>query len=227
VTHFHAAIGQDVLEAPAAKLHAVEVGGAEACTAQLTLGDGDGAVVERDATTVGEGDPEDRGGEVWERCGPSWIGLAVDVPRKSPGLWVDVLPQSGLAHVFFEESAGDGGEGFDGDKAVGSGGALGGAVLGEAAARDDGVDVGVVLELPAPGVQDAGAPREVGPDAALVGGEPLEGRCRGLKHGRYARRWCERKKGLSVSGTVKVRRKCGPGRRVSRWCWSHWWVVGC
>ncbi len=43
--------------------------------------------------------------------------------------------------------------------------------------------MGVVLELPAPGVQNAGEPWEVGPDEALVGGEALEGRCRGLKHG--------------------------------------------
>jgi hypothetical protein len=70
-----------------------------------------------------------------------------------------------------------------GDKAVGSGGAPGGAVLGTATARDEGVDVGVVREVPAPGVQHAGAPREVGPDEALGGGEALEGRCRGVKHG--------------------------------------------
>ena len=58
-----------------------------------------------------------------------------------------------------------------------------GAVRGEATARDDVVDVGVVLELPAPGVQDAGEPRQVGPDEALVCGQPLEGRGRGVKQG--------------------------------------------
>jgi hypothetical protein len=41
----------------------------------------------------------------------------------------------------------------------------------------------MILELPAPGMQDAGEPREGGPDAALVGSEPLAGRCRGVKHG--------------------------------------------
>ena len=88
---------------------------------------------------------------------------------------IDVLQQSGLAHVFFEEGAVDGGEGFDGDKEIGSGGQPGCAVRGEATARDDRVDVGVVLELPAPGVQDTGEPREVGPDEALVCGQPFEG----------------------------------------------------
>ncbi len=37
--------------------------------------------------------------------------------------------------------------------------------------------------MPAPGMQDAGDPRQVGPDAALVVGQPLEGRCRRLQQG--------------------------------------------
>jgi hypothetical protein len=45
------------------------------------------------------------------------------------------------------------------------------------------MDVRVVLELPAPRMQDAGEPREVGPDEPLIGGEPFEGERRGLEHG--------------------------------------------
>jgi hypothetical protein len=37
--------------------------------------------------------------------------------------------------------------------------------------------------LPAPGVQDPGDPRKVGPDAPLVGGEPFEGERRGVEQG--------------------------------------------
>src|SRR5262249_33400192 len=48
--------------------------------------------------------------------------------------------------------------------------------------RDDGVDMGVVLELPAPGMEDPGAPREVSADEALVVGQPLESRGRRLAH---------------------------------------------
>jgi hypothetical protein len=91
-----------------------------------------------------------------------------------------------------------------GAKEVGSGGAPGGAVLGKAPARDDGVDVGVVLEVPAPGGQNAGAPREVGPDAALVGGEALEGRCRGLQHGLV----CEAL-GRAEEGSERLRNRKG------------------
>jgi hypothetical protein len=43
--------------------------------------------------------------------------------------------------------------------------------------------VGGGLELPAPGVPNAGAPREVGPEEARVGGEALAGRCRGWHQG--------------------------------------------
>ena len=40
VTHLHEAIGQDMLEEPAEKLHDVELGGAEACTAHFPVGKG-------------------------------------------------------------------------------------------------------------------------------------------------------------------------------------------
>jgi hypothetical protein len=41
----------------------------------------------------------------------------------------------------------------------------------------------MILQLPAPGVQDTGEPREVGPEEALVLGQPLESHGRRLKHG--------------------------------------------
>ncbi len=37
------------------------------------------------------------------------------------------------------------------------------------------MDVGVVLELPTPGLQDTSEPREGCPNEALVGGEAFEG----------------------------------------------------
>ena len=45
------------------------------------------------------------------------------------------------------------------------------------------MDVRVVLQLPAPGVQDPGEPRQVCPDEPLIGGEPFEGERRGVEHG--------------------------------------------
>jgi hypothetical protein len=137
VADFHEAIGQDVLEEPPEKLHDVEVGGAEACTAHFTVSEADGTAREANETVVGDGDLEDIRGEVGEGGVSVVPRLTVDVPRDGPDLWVEVVQQSGLVHVFFEDGAVDGGEGFDGDKEVGPGGAPSRAVLGEAAARDN------------------------------------------------------------------------------------------
>lgn len=80
------------------------------------------------------------------------MGLTVDVPRESPDLGIEGFEQASLAHLFLKEGAEDGGESCDGDKEVGSGGQPGCVVLGEATARDDGVDMGAILQLSAPGV---------------------------------------------------------------------------
>src|SRR5262249_12609809 len=144
---------------------------------------GDGAVFEAHDTAVGDGDPEDIRGKVGEGGLAVVIGLTMDIPGNSPDLGIDVLQEIGLAHGVFEERTVDGGEGFDGDKEVGSGGAPSRAVLGEAPAWDDVVDMRVVLELPAPGMQDTGEPREIGPDESRIFGQPLESRGRGLKQG--------------------------------------------
>ena len=183
VADFHAAVRQDMLEEPTEKLSDLKVRGAEACTAHFTVGKGDGAVREADETLVRDGDPEDIGGEGGESGVAVVIGPTVDVPRDGPDLRVDVRQQSGLTHVFFEERSVDGGERFDRNKEVGSGGVPGRAVLCEATARDDRVDVGVVLELPAPGGQNTGEPWEIGPDEARVCGELFEGHGRRLEHG--------------------------------------------
>lgn len=183
VANFHEAVRQDMLEEPAEKLHDVEVGGAEACTAHFPVGERDGAIREAHETVVGDSDLEDIRGEVGESGVAVVLGLTVDVPGDGPDLGIDVLQESGSVHIFFEEGAVDGGEGFDGDKEVGAGGQPSRAVLGEATARNDVVDVRVVLELPAPGVQDPGEPWEGGPDEALVLGQPLQSRGRRLKQG--------------------------------------------
>ena len=108
MTDLHAAIGSDMLEAPAAKRHGVEVGGAWACTARLTRGDSDGAVLARDDAASGERDPEDRGGEGCAGGVAVVLGVTVDVPGDVPDLWVDGLQPSGCAHRLVPHGAGDG-----------------------------------------------------------------------------------------------------------------------
>jgi hypothetical protein len=129
VSDFHNAVREHVLEEPAKQLHGVEGRGSWACTSRLTVNEGDGVVCETHEATVGNGDPEDRGGEIGEGRGAMWMDLAMDIPGDGPDLWGDVLQQAGLAHLFFEAGAGDGGEGLHGDKEGGAGGAPGRAVL--------------------------------------------------------------------------------------------------
>jgi hypothetical protein len=117
------------------------------------------------------------------------LSPTVDVPGEGPDLGVDGLQEAGLAHVCFADGAGEGGARLHGDTAVGSGGRPGRAVLRASTARHDGVDVGGVRELPAPGMEDARATREVGADETFVFGQPLERRCRRLKQGLGRAAW--------------------------------------
>jgi len=107
VADFHEAVREHVLEEPAETLHDVKGGGSWACPGRLTGGEGDHAVLEADGALVGDRDPEDRGGEGGAGGVSVVLGLTMDVPGDGPDLGVDVLQQSGLAHVFLQESAVD------------------------------------------------------------------------------------------------------------------------
>jgi hypothetical protein len=183
MTDFHEAIGQDVLEESADTLAGVEMSRAWTCTAGFTGGEGDGAVCEAHDTSVGDSDPEDIRSEGGAGRVSVVIGLTVDIPGDGPALRIDVFQQSSCVHLLFPQSAVDGWEGFHRDKEVGSGGQPRGAVLGEATARDDRVDVRMGLKLSSPGMQDTGKTRESGADEPLVCREPFACPSRGGEQG--------------------------------------------
>jgi hypothetical protein len=183
VADVHTALRQDVWEAPAETRPAVEGGGTEAGTAHLPVSDGDSMVREAHEAAVGESDLEARGGEGREGGVAVVIGLTVDVPGDGPGLGSAVRQHSGVAPGVFEAGAVEGGKGCDRDTEGGTGGPPGRAVRGAAPTRHKRVDVGVRLEVPAPGGQDSGAPRQVRPHATCVGGQPFEGRSRRVEQG--------------------------------------------
>jgi hypothetical protein len=128
VPDFLQAIGQAMLEEPVEKLHDIEGGSAGACPAGLTGGEGDGAVLQVHDTAVGDSAPEDIRGKVLEGRVSVVIGLPGHVPGAGPDLGGDVLRQSSSAHLLFPKGPRDGGERFDGDQEVGSGGPPGRAV---------------------------------------------------------------------------------------------------
>jgi len=71
----------------------------------------------------------------------------------------------------------------------------------------------VVLQLPAPGVQEAGRTGEVGADAALVFGEPCAGRCGRLEHGVVREALMRAEKGTQGLGDGKGEEEVRTGQR--------------
>ncbi len=175
VAAFHTAMRQAMREAPAATLHAVEWGGAEAGAAHFPGGKGDGAVREAHATVVRDGDRADRRGEGGASGVAVVLSLTVDMPGDGPDLGIAGLQQARLEHGGFAERTGDGGERLHRHQAGGAGGGPGRAVRGEATAGHPVMEVRVVRELPPPGRQDSRAPQARGPDEALLFGELVQG----------------------------------------------------
>ena len=221
------AVGQDMREEPAETLQSVEARGAWTCMVGCAGGEGNGAIRERDDTARGDRPCEDVRGEVCQGGVGVWRGLAVAVPGGRSALWGALLQQAGLAHVFFPQGAGEGGEGFDGDKEGGSGRQPTTTVLRQSTAGDNVGKVGVVREVPAPGMQDTGATRERCSDAMRVCGKPCEGERRGLEQGLGGEALSERRKGRRGAGTVQGMRQGGPGSCLSRGGGNHCGVVCC
>jgi hypothetical protein len=82
--------------------------GVEACTAHFPGGAGDRVVREADAAWVGDGALEDRGGKGGAGGMAAVLGLRVDVPGDGPDLGSALLQATGLAQVFFDQSAVEG-----------------------------------------------------------------------------------------------------------------------
>jgi len=183
VSDFHKPIGQDMLEETAYELQDIKGGSEIEVGAVLSILEGDGVVFHFEDAVIRDGDFEDVGGEVLERGVAFTDGLGVNVPVQRPHLGVDLLKESGFFHGVTELGAVDGGEGFDRDVEVLRGGEPAGAIPARAAARDDVVDVGMILELTAPGLEHAEEACQIGADKAVVFGQQLQGLGGGLKQG--------------------------------------------
>jgi len=75
-------------------------------------------------------------------------------------------------------------------------------VAADGAGRDQVVDVGMILELATPGVQDASKAGQIGTQPAGIASQLLEGLGRGLKQGFIAR---------TLMGAEKVAERLGHG----------------
>lgn len=120
VSPLHKASRQDMLQEAADKLGDVEACSPWADTAGFAVCKRDGMVFEADETTGGEGHFKAIGGKGLQRNRAMGVGLPVHVPGHVPDVGSDLLLQSGLGHLRFEDGAVDGRQGLDGDVEGGS-----------------------------------------------------------------------------------------------------------
>jgi hypothetical protein len=108
-----------------------------------------------------------------------WGGLAVDVPWGGPAVWGDLCELSSRVPLWCAERAGERCQGSHGARAVRSGRQPCLALLGEAAARADVMEVGMLWQWSPPGRQDARQAGQRRAEAARGCGQACARLCRG------------------------------------------------
>lgn len=171
VADFHKTCGQDMLEEAADELHGIESKSSRSLAVRLAIANEHGAVVEVQDAGIGDSDLEDIGGEIFESSLTGARGLAVNVPICLPDVGRDLLQQFGLFDQIAELSSEDFRECFDGEKEIDSGRMPRAIGRTESAARNDVVDMRMILKGSAPGVQYAEEARQIAADVLGIGGE--------------------------------------------------------
>ena len=101
--------------------------------------------------------------------------MAVHIPGDLPDSRGDLIEQFCLLHQITELGPEDGRESLERHKEIGSGG-MPGAIGGtNGAARNDVVDVGMILKSASPGMQDPEEARQIATDVLGICGEFLDG----------------------------------------------------
>jgi hypothetical protein len=142
-----------------------------------------GMVFDLEDSVVGDGDAEDVGGEIFDGVRAVSDGLGIDIPGDVPELGVDLVEERCLFHFVAELGSEEDGEGFDGEEEVEVGGVPGMVLGGDGASWNDIVDVGVVVELTAPGVEDTEEAWEISSEVLGISSQGGHGLGRGCEHG--------------------------------------------
>lgn len=96
VAYLHEARRQHMLEETAHEFHDIQCRGADPLAVRFFVVEEDLAFVDLDDAAVGDGDAEEIGGEVFERCLGAADCLAVDDPVRFPGIVRYLREQSGF-----------------------------------------------------------------------------------------------------------------------------------
>ena len=102
VSHFHEACWQDMLEEASDEFQGFKSDLAGAITSFLAIGEGDVSIFDSHDSGIGDGYPEDIGGEVFQGRLAVAYGLTVDVPGYIPDTGVDFVEQPLPCHLVFE-----------------------------------------------------------------------------------------------------------------------------
>jgi hypothetical protein len=87
---------------------------------RFAIANKDSAVLDFDDSRIGDGDPEDVGGKVFEACFAGADGLGVDIPIELPDLGEDFIEEANFLHFIAELGFEDYGESFHGEIEVDS-----------------------------------------------------------------------------------------------------------
>jgi hypothetical protein len=214
VAYLLEAAGQDVLQEAPEELHGLQAHAAPALGAALPVGEGDVIVLAGEDAMISDGDAEDVGGQVRQRRAAVADGLGVDHPVLRPDSRVDLLEQPGRPHRVAEASPEDPGERAVGDEEVRPSGHPDRTVGAGSAAGDDVVDVGVVFEGAAPGVEHAEEAGERGADPPRVGGEVLDGAAGGVEEGAVAEAMMSADEAPQLGGEGEGEEEVGSGQEA-------------
>ena len=150
-----------MLKEAAQELHGIELHGALSVALLFPVPEEDLAVSHLNDSVVGYGHPEDVGRQVFDARLAVAHRLGVNVPGLEPNLLGDCIAKPRLLHPLAKLGAEYGGEGLDRQEEVLAAAPPAAVCRGDRSAGDHVMDVGMVLELPAPGVQDAEEARQV------------------------------------------------------------------
>ena len=163
-----------MLEEAADELDNIKGQDSRSFTVGLAIANQHGAVLDADDARVGDGDFEDVGSQIFESSLTGGERLSIDVPVDVPHVGGDLIEQMGLFHQIAELGSEDFRESMNGEKEIDFGG-MPGAIGGtDGAARNDVVNMGMILQSSTPGMEDPEEAWEIGADVLGIGGKLLD-----------------------------------------------------
>lgn len=164
-----------MLEEATDKLQGVESDLTRPVAALLAIRKSDVPIFDSHDSGVGDSHPEDIRSKVLQGGSAVAYGLTVDVPVHLPDRGIDFVHEFPFRHLVFELGLKDLGKGSDGQIEVIAGCQPHLSVRGYASGGDNEMQMGMVLHLSPPGMEDGGKARQIGADESGVFSQYFDG----------------------------------------------------